>query len=41
MYSLTNFVNLKIKHAQSFRNTHRDKMCMHVFIGVSARMHHA
>jgi hypothetical protein len=32
----TDFVNLKIKPAQSFRGAHRGKMCMRVFIGVSA-----
>jgi hypothetical protein len=32
---VTNFVNLKIKPAQSFRGAHRDRVCMRVFIGVS------
>jgi hypothetical protein len=31
------FVNLKIKLAQSFEGAHRDRVCVHVFIGVSAR----
>jgi hypothetical protein len=34
---VTNFVNLKIKSAQSFRCAHRDRVCVRVFIGVSAR----
>jgi hypothetical protein len=29
------FVNLKIKSAQSFEGAHRDMMCMRVFIGVN------
>jgi hypothetical protein len=33
---VTDFVNLKIKSAQSFRDAHRGKMCVRVFIGVSA-----
>jgi hypothetical protein len=32
---VTDFVNLKIKLAQSFKDAHKDKMC--VFIGVSGR----
>jgi hypothetical protein len=35
---LTDFMNLKIKLAQSFRCTHRGRVCVRVFIGVSARM---
>jgi hypothetical protein len=31
------FVNLKIKSAQSFRGAHKGRMCVRVFIGVSAR----
>jgi hypothetical protein len=34
---VTDFVNLKIKPAQFFKGAHRDSVCMHVFIGVSAR----
>jgi hypothetical protein len=34
---VTDFVNLKIKPAQSFRGAHRSRVCMRVFIGVSAR----
>jgi hypothetical protein len=34
---VTDLVNLKIKAAQSFRCAHRDKMCVRVFIAVSAR----
>jgi hypothetical protein len=33
---MTNFVNLKIKSAHSFRVAHRNRMCMRVFIVVSA-----
>jgi hypothetical protein len=32
---VTDFVNLKIKPAQSFRCAHRSRVCMCVFIGVS------
>jgi hypothetical protein len=32
-----NFVNLKIKSTQSFRGEHRDRVCVCIFIGVSAR----
>jgi hypothetical protein len=35
---VTDFVNLNIKLAQSFRGAHMDRMCVCVFIGVSARM---
>jgi hypothetical protein len=33
---VTDFVNLKIKPAQSFRGAHRNRMCMRAFIEVSA-----
>jgi hypothetical protein len=33
---VTDFVNPKIKPAQSFEGAHRGRMCVHVFIGVSA-----
>jgi hypothetical protein len=33
-FLVTDFVNLKIKPSQSFRDAHRDRMCMHVFIEV-------
>jgi hypothetical protein len=33
---VTDFVNLKIKPTQSFRDVYSDKVCVHVFIGVSA-----
>jgi hypothetical protein len=32
---VTDFVNLKIKPAQSFRCAHRSRVCICVFIGVS------
>jgi hypothetical protein len=35
MLLVTDFVNLKIKSAQSFRCAHRDKVCIHVFLEVS------
>jgi hypothetical protein len=34
---VTDFVNLKIKSAQSFGCAHRGRMCIHVFIEVSDR----
>jgi hypothetical protein len=33
---VTDFMNLKIKSAQSFGCAHRDRVCVHMFIGVSA-----
>jgi hypothetical protein len=33
---IIDFMNLKIKSAQSFRGAHRGKLCVHMFIGVSA-----
>jgi hypothetical protein len=33
---VTDFVNLKIKPAQSFRCAHTDRVCVCIFIGVSA-----
>jgi hypothetical protein len=35
---MTDFMNLKIKSAQSFRVAHRSMMYVRVFIGVSAYM---
>jgi hypothetical protein len=35
---LTDVVNLKIKPAQSFRGTHRGRVCVRVFIRMSTRM---
>jgi hypothetical protein len=29
---MTDFMNLKIKPAQSFRDAHRGRMCVHMFI---------
>jgi hypothetical protein len=37
MLLMTDFVNLKIKPAQSFKDTHMDRMYVRVFIDVSAR----
>jgi hypothetical protein len=34
---VTDFVNLKIKPAQSFGSDHKGRVCVRVFIGVSAR----
>jgi hypothetical protein len=34
---VTDFVNLKIKPDQSFEGAHMDRVCVRVFIGVSAR----
>jgi hypothetical protein len=33
---VTDFVNFKIKSAQSFEGAHRGRVCVRVFIGVSA-----
>jgi hypothetical protein len=33
---VTDFMNLKIKPAQSFRGAYRGRMCVRVFIGVNA-----
>jgi hypothetical protein len=35
---LIDFMNLKIKSIQSFKDVHRDMMCVCVFIGVSAHI---
>jgi hypothetical protein len=35
---MTDFVNLKIKLTQSFGGAHRGRVCVRVFIGVSAHM---
>jgi hypothetical protein len=35
---VTDFINLNIKLTQSFRGTHRDKVCVHMFIGVNTHM---
>jgi hypothetical protein len=32
---VTDFMNLKIKSAQSFRGVHRGRVCVHVFIGMN------
>jgi hypothetical protein len=37
VFLVTDFVNLKIKSAQSFGGAHRGNVCVHVFIGVSGR----
>jgi hypothetical protein len=34
---VTDFVNFKIKMAQSFGGTYRGRICVRVFIGMSAR----
>jgi hypothetical protein len=34
---VTDFVNLKIKPTQSFRDAHRGRVCIRAFIRVSAR----
>jgi hypothetical protein len=36
MLLMTDFVNLKIKPTQSFRDAHKGRVCMRMFIGVSA-----
>jgi hypothetical protein len=35
---VTDFVNLKIKSVQSFGCAYRGRVCIRIFIGVSARM---
>jgi hypothetical protein len=35
---MTDFVNLKIKLAQFFRGVHMGRLCVHVFIEVSAHI---
>jgi hypothetical protein len=35
-FFVTDFMNLKIQSTQFFRDTHRDRICICVFIGVSA-----
>jgi hypothetical protein len=35
MLLVTDFVNLKIKSTQSFKNVHKNRVCVHVFIGAS------
>jgi hypothetical protein len=35
MLLVTDFVNLKIKPTQSFGDVHRDRMYVHIFIGVN------
>jgi hypothetical protein len=37
-FLVTDFINLKIKAVQSFRDAHRDSVYVRVFIGVSAHM---
>jgi hypothetical protein len=37
-FLVTDFVNLTIKPAQSFRGAHKGRVCMRMFIRVSARM---
>jgi hypothetical protein len=34
---VTDFVNLKIKPTQSFKGAHKGRVCVFMFIGVSAR----
>jgi hypothetical protein len=34
-FLVTDFMNLKIKPAQSFEDAHKDMVCMHVFIGMN------
>jgi hypothetical protein len=35
---VTDFVTIKIKSAQSFECAHKDRMCVRVFIGISAHI---
>jgi hypothetical protein len=36
---VTDFVNFKIKLAQSFRYAHKDRMCVYAFIRLSAHIY--
>jgi hypothetical protein len=36
---MTNFINLKIKLTQSFKNAHSDRVYMRVFLGINIHMH--
>jgi hypothetical protein len=36
IFLVTDFVNLKIKSIQSFRCAHRGRLCVYIFIEVSA-----
>jgi hypothetical protein len=36
---VTDFVNIKIKSAQSFRNVHIDRICIRVFIDMRAHIY--
>jgi hypothetical protein len=36
---MTDFINLKIKLVQSFRDNHKDVMRVYIFIGVSAHIY--
>jgi hypothetical protein len=35
---VTDFMNLKIKPTQSFKGAHRNRVYMHIFIGINTRM---
>jgi hypothetical protein len=35
-FLITDFVNLKIKLTQTFEGGHKYRVCVHIFIGVSA-----
>jgi hypothetical protein len=39
MLLMTDLMNLKIKLPQSFRDAYRNRVCMHMLIGVSAYMY--
>jgi hypothetical protein len=39
LFLVTNFVNIKIKPVQSFGGAHKDRVYVHIFIGVSAHMY--
>jgi hypothetical protein len=38
-FLMTDFMNLKIKPTQSFKFDHRDKLCVHIFIKMSAHIY--
>jgi hypothetical protein len=39
MFLVTDFVNLKIKLTQYFRDAYRDRMCIHMFMFIELSIH--
>jgi hypothetical protein len=38
-FLITDFINLKIKSAQSFRGAYRDRVCIHIFIEINTHIY--